>query len=110
MRYLDHAPGAWFLIERDGSLYLDARYSYSGLIDDSALIQLDEAELKAYRDGGRDWLSDFATRVHHGAPYREDSAFFARDLFRGPDGARYREAVSVAIADHTWIAEQRRKR
>ncbi|MFT4294816.1 MAG: hypothetical protein QM582_05320 [Micropruina sp.] len=31
MRYLDHEPGGWFLLERDGALCLDVRYSYSAL-------------------------------------------------------------------------------
>ena len=110
MRYVDHEPGMWFLVEQEGSLYLHARYSYSGLIDDSALIRLNDTELAAYLLGDHDVLSDLATRVHNSAPYRPESQFFSRDLYRTADGAQYREAVSAAIADHTWIAEQRRKR
>jgi hypothetical protein len=110
MRYVDHEPGMWFLVEQEGSLYLDARYSYSALIDDSALIRLNDTELAAYLAGDHDVLSDLAGRVHNSAPYRSESPFFNRDLYRSADGAQYHEAVSAAIADHTWIAEQRRKR
>jgi hypothetical protein len=111
MRYVDHEPGMWFLVEQqEGSLYLDARYSYSALIDDSALIQLSDSELTDYLAGDHDVLTDLATRIHNSAPYRSSSRFFNRDLYRSADGASYREAVSAAIADHTWIAEQRRKR
>jgi hypothetical protein len=110
VRYVDHEPGMWFLVEQEGSLYLDARYSYSALIDDSALIRLNDTELAAYLAGDHDVLSDLARRVHNSAPYRSESPFFSRDLYRSADGAQYREAVSAAIADHTWIAEQRRKR
>lgn len=109
MRYVDHEPGMWFLVEQEGSLYLHARYSYSALIDDSALIRLNDTELAAYLAGDHDALSDLAGRVHNSAPYRSESPFFSRDLYRSADGAQYREAVSAAIADHTWLAEQRRK-
>ncbi|SMQ67681.1 hypothetical protein SAMN06295909_1811 [Plantibacter sp. VKM Ac-1784] len=110
MRYVDHEPGMWFLVEQERSLYLDARYSYSVLIDDSALIRLNDTELAAYLAGDHDALSDLAGRVHNSAPYRSESPFFSRDLYRTADGTQYREAVSAAIADHTWITEQRRKR
>lgn len=107
MHYVDHEPGAWFLVEQQGVLHLDARYSYSALIDDSALIRLNEAELTAYRAGGHDYLSGLAQGIHNSAPYREESAYFVRNLYRSPEGRSYREAVSAAIVDHTWRAEQR---
>jgi hypothetical protein len=108
MRYVDHEPGSWFLVEQRGILYLDARYSYSAVIDDSALVRLDDTELASFRMGGHDYLTDLAQRIHHSAPYLEESGFHPRDLYRGPDGQSYRQAVSAAIADHTWLAEQRR--
>lgn len=109
MEYVDHEPGTWFLVEEGGILYLDARYSYSALIDDSALVLLSDTEVAAYRGGGRDVLSDLARGIHHSAPYRPESTYFARDLYRGPDGQAYRDAVSAAISEHTWAAEQRRR-
>jgi hypothetical protein len=105
MRYVDHEPAAWFLVEDDGILYLDARYSYSALIDDSALIRLDDAELRGYRGGGHDYLSGLARGIHDSAPYRAESAYFARDLYRAPAGRELRDAVGAAIAEHTWAAE-----
>lgn len=107
MHYVDHEPGAWFLVEQEGVLHLDARYSYSALIDDSALVRLNESELTAYRAGGHDYLTDLATRIHNSAPYRDESPYFGRNLYRGPDGTSYREAVAAAIVDHTWLAERR---
>ena len=71
-------------------------------------VELGGWQLNSGRDAAV--LSDLATRVHNSAPYRPESQFFSRDLYRTADGAQYREAVSAAIADHTWIAEQRRKR
>ncbi|GAB1508431.1 hypothetical protein JCM33774_04720 [Actinophytocola sp. KF-1] len=107
MHYVDHEPGAWFLVEQQGTLYLDARYSYSAVIDDSVLIRLDESEVAAYRAGGHDYLSDLARRIHDSGPYREESPYHRRDLFRGPDGKEFRAAVSAAIVNHTWLAQQR---
>lgn len=108
LQYVDHKPGGWFLLQRGEDLYLDARYSSSGFIDSSALIRLDEAELAAYQASGRDYLSDLAMRIHHNGPFRKESPYFARDLYRGPDRERYAREVSSAVADHTWIAQQRR--
>jgi hypothetical protein len=108
VHHLDHEPGAWFLVEDASELFLDARYSYSAVIDDSALVRLDDVEVTSFRSGGRDYLSELARRIHDSAPYREESQYHRRDLYRGQDGARWRQAVSAAIVDHTWIAEQRR--
>ncbi|SDH88373.1 hypothetical protein [Agrococcus jejuensis] len=109
LRYVDHEPGMWFLVAQHGDdLLLDARYSYSAVIDDSALIRLDDAERRAYAEGGHDAMTRLAQRIHHSAPYREDSRFHARDLHRGEDGRAWRDAVGGAIAEHTWAAEQRR--
>ncbi len=107
MRYVDHEPGAWFLVEDDGILYLDARYSYSALIDDSALIRLDDTELRGYRDGGHDYLSELARGIHHSAPCRMESAYFTRDLYRSAAERELRDAVGAAIADYTWAATHR---
>ncbi|MFJ5228747.1 hypothetical protein ACIQBJ_02495 [Kitasatospora sp. NPDC088391] len=109
MRYVDHEPGAWFLVEERGVLHLDARYSYSAVIDDSVLIRLDDAETETYRTGGHAALSRLAARIQHSAPYREESPYHRRNLYTGPDAAKYRAAVTAAIADHTWLAQQHRR-
>ena len=107
MHYVDHAPGAWFLVEQQSHLYLDARYSYSAVIDDSALIRLNADEVEAYRVGGHDYLSDLAGRIHMSAPYSDKSPYHRRDLYRGPDGKKHRAALGRAIVNHTWIAQHR---
>ncbi|PPG30523.1 hypothetical protein [Pseudoclavibacter sp. RFBB5] len=107
MHYVDHEPGRWFLVEQAGQLFLDARYVVTNMVDDSALLQLDAAEAAQYRTVGRAFLADLAERIHDGSPHREESPFFSRDLKRGPEGAAYREAVSKAIVNHTWLARQR---
>ncbi|WP_136054829.1 hypothetical protein [Microbacterium sp. K24] len=108
MHYLAHAPGAWFLVEQRGVLYLQTRYTYGAMVDDSVLIRLDDAEVDAYLVGGSEYLSDLAAQVQDSAPYSDASPYRPRDLYRGPDGASYRAAVSAAIVNHTWIAGQRR--
>lgn len=108
MRYVAHAAGSWFLVRKGDDLFLDARYSYSGLIDSSALIRLTPSELRLYRNSGHTYLSQLAAAIHNSAPYQEESPYFARDLYRQPEGTRLRDEVSGAIAEHTWIAQQRR--
>lgn len=107
MHYVDHEPGAWFLVEQQGTLYLDARYVVNSMVDDSLLIRLSDAEREAYRAGGRDSLSDLAKRIRNGSPHLETSRYHSRNLFRGPDGKKFRDAVTLATVNHTWIAEQR---
>ncbi|ACQ79371.1 hypothetical protein Bcav_1111 [Beutenbergia cavernae DSM 12333] len=110
MRYVDHEPGAWFLVEKQGILYLDARYVVSSMADDSALLRLSESELEAYRVGGHDYLSQLARKIHDGSPHREDSTFYPRNLYRDPETSRaFRDEVSAAIVNHTWLAEHRRQ-
>lgn len=109
MRYLDHRPGAWFLVGQNGELYLQARYVVNSMVDASALIRLDEAERAAYRIDGHDYISELARRINDDGPHREQSPFRERDLYRGPDAGGYKDAVAAAIVNHTWMAEQRRR-
>lgn len=109
MRYVDHEPGRWFLVAQGEQLYLDARYVVTNMVDDSALICLEEEELEQYRHAGRAYLTELAGRIHDGSPHRESSPYFSRDLRRGPEGAAYREAVSRAIVNHTWMAGRRQR-
>ncbi|HXH36858.1 MAG TPA: hypothetical protein VNJ54_20950 [Plantibacter sp.] len=108
MHYVDHEPESWFLVEQEGVLYLEARYSYSAIVDSSALIRLDDAERERYRTDGHNALSDLATQIHNSAPYREESAYFQRNLYRGSDAKQYRDAVARAISNRTWLAERSR--
>ena len=108
MHYVDHAAGAWFLVEQRGVLYLQARYTYSAVIDDSVLIRLDDAEVDSYLVGGSEYVSELARSIQDSAPYSDRSPYRARDLYRGPEAKSLRAAVSAAIVNHTWIAGQRR--
>lgn len=106
MHYVDHGVGSWFLVEWQGSLYLDARYSVS-VTDFSALIALTDAETEAYRNGGRDYISSLAGQINNDGPHREESPYHERDLYRSSDRKSFREAVSKATINHTWMARQR---
>ncbi|MGW8484401.1 hypothetical protein ACWGJP_14810 [Microbacterium sp. NPDC055903] len=108
LHYVDHEPGAWFLVRRRDELFLDARYIVSSMVDDSALVRLDASEIEAYRADGRSYVSGLARSIHDGSPHREDSPFYGRNLFRGSEGKQWRDAVAAAIVNHTWLAQQRR--
>ena len=110
MHYVDHEPGAWFLVEQRGVLHLQARYVITSMTDDSALICLDDSEVEGYRAGGRAFLSELADRIQNSAPHKEESRYYPRNLYRGPDGKAYREATAAAIINHTWLARQRQGR
>ena len=108
MHYVDHEPAMWFLVRQGDALYLDARYSYSAMIDDSALILLNDSELADFRSGGHDAITRLARRIHNSAPYREESPYYLRNLYRGDGGQEHRKAVGAAIVNHTWLAQQRK--
>ncbi len=108
MRYVDHEPGSWFLVEQHGDLYLDSRYTISSMVDDSCLIRLDHAERREYREAGRDGLTDLARRIDASGPHRDGSPFHLRNLRRYPaEGRDYSTELRAAIADHTWLARQK---
>lgn len=106
-RIVDTEDGAWFLVEWGSALYLDARYSYSALIDDSALIRLDETELAAYERGGHGYLNDLAERVHMSAPYQSTSTFHARNVYLHDGMGWLRGAITAAVITHRMRREGR---
>ncbi|WP_091034654.1 hypothetical protein [Microbacterium oxydans] len=108
MRYVDHEPGSWFLVEQQGDLYLDSRYTITSMAEDSCLIRLDEAERQEYHEAGRDSLTGLAQRIDRSGPHREESPFHRRNLRHHPDGGRdYSAEVRAAIAGHNWLARQK---
>jgi len=109
MHYVDHQPGSWFLVEQQGSLFFEARYVRNSMMDSSALIRLDQAETDAYGSGGRDYLSELAKRMDRSGPYKDESPYFQRDLYRGPESDAWTRNFAAAVVNHTWIAEQRRR-
>lgn len=111
LRVIDWAPGEWFLLETsNGEIVLDARYSYSAIVDDSALLKFDSDELRGWRAEGRAFVTDLAQNVSDQyVTLRSEpqvySRWWQRDLYRSDDGARWRSEVSDAIHDWpAWVA------
>ena len=84
MKVVDQQPYAWFLLEDEGNLYLDAHCSHS-FFDYSVLIAMNEAETKAFRRSGRAYLDKLAYDIHYSAPAVRDSKspFKSRNLSIG---------------------------
>jgi hypothetical protein len=103
VKVLDHEPHAWFLLENEGALYLDAHCSLS-FFDYSVLIALDPDETSAYRAEGRHYLDKLAERIHDSAPaaVSSTSPYKARNLVTGP-GPEDAEASAAIMA---WRSER----
>ena len=96
MKILDHEPYAWFLLEEDGILYLDAHCSH-GPVDYDVLVALNPAETSAYRTEGRAYLNQLAYDIHYSAPgvIGSTSPFKPRNLAVGPGDEKNRVLVAV---------------
>jgi hypothetical protein len=98
MRVIDHEPQWWFLLEKDGSLFLDANCNHS-FVGYDFLVELNEEELRAYELEGRVFISRLATEIQDSAPIVKGSTsrFKARDLSR-----THSDQVTKAVAN--WRA------
>lgn len=110
MHFVAHEPGRWFLVHQHDTLFLSARYVINTMLDDTAMIELNDTETAAYRAGGRTYIARLADKIHDGAPHQESSPYFSRNLLRGPDREAYRVALDRAMVNHTWLAQQRQRR
>lgn len=83
MRVLDHEPQWWFLLEENGSLFLDANCNHS-FVGYSFLLELNAEEHRAYEHEGRKFISRLATEIQDSAPIVKSSTsrFKGRDLSR----------------------------
>ncbi|KQT51590.1 hypothetical protein ASG47_01485 [Devosia sp. Leaf420] len=95
MKVLDHEPYAWFLLEHEGALYLDAHCSHS-FFDYSVLIKLSAEECGQFETLGRDYIGRLAYDIHYSAPAAlgSTSPFRSRNLTR-----ELGDAVSAAVKD-----------
>lgn len=103
MKVIDWAQGGWFLMEKQGALYLDARVT-AGHVDISVLVRLTDDERAAYERGGHAYADELARQINDAGPYRAESPWFARDLTRGGDASVSGEATSAIGA---WLQQQR---
>jgi hypothetical protein len=103
LKVLDHEPHAWFLLEDEGKLYLDAHCSLS-VLDYSVLIALDEDETSAYRAEGRHYLDALAERIHNSAPAAASSTspYRARDLAVAPGTENAKASAAIAA----WLSDR----
>ncbi|GMM60892.1 hypothetical protein [Novosphingobium pituita] len=67
MNVIDHQPHAWYLLEDNGVLFIDAACSHS-FVDYSVLIELDKQELQNFESDGRSFLDQLAYDIHYSAP------------------------------------------
>lgn len=98
LRCIDHGTDQWYLLTQHGDdLLVAARYTYSAAMDDSVLVRLDDAERRAFAEGGHDAITRLARRIHDSVPFRPPSPYAPRDLQRGAHGAAWRAAAHAAI-------------
>ena|SRR5215472_16925725 len=67
MTVLDYEDYGWFLLSKEERLFLDVNCNHS-FVGYSFLIELDEAEVRQYRQEGRDFIVRLADRVQHSGP------------------------------------------
>jgi hypothetical protein len=65
MQVIDHAKGFWYLLEENGSYYLDIHCS-QGFASFSILIQLTDKESKDYQTGGKAFIDELASSIDCG--------------------------------------------
>ena len=81
IKVIDHEPQWWFLVEENGSLFLDVSCDHS-FVGYNFSLQLNEEELKAYTCEGRAFISRLATAIQDSVPILtvSISAFKSRKL------------------------------
>jgi len=98
MRVVDHEPQWWFLLEEDGSLFLDVNCNH-GFVGYDFLLALSAEEHRAYEHEGRGFISRLATEIQDSAPIVKGST----SRFKGRDVSRtYADKVTQAV--ETWRA------
>lgn len=93
MRVIDHEPQAWFLVEEDGSYFLDANCSHSAF-GYCYMVQLLPDETARYKNEGRNYLSILAHDIHYSAPV----VIGSNSIYKGRDVSnRYSEKTKAAV-------------
>lgn len=104
---IDQELGVWQLLEREGVLHLQVRYSVGSAIDTAVLFPLDDDERAALDEGGYDYLAALARQVQSsGYPVGDESSpFHERDLYGGSAQTPERER----LWDEVWAAIEGRQ-
>lgn len=94
MKVVDHEPQWWFLLEDEGSLFLDANCNHS-FVGYDFLVELSAEEHRAYEQEGRAFISRLATEIQDSAPIVKGST----SRFKGRDLSRtHSDKVTKAVA------------
>jgi hypothetical protein len=70
---IDHESQFWFLLQDSADLLLDVSCEHS-FIGYTFLMKLNQEEVDGYRGGGRDHLTELATKINFSAPIARGSA------------------------------------
>lgn len=98
MRVVDHEPQWWFLLEENGSLFLDVNCNQS-FVGYDFLLELNAEEHGAYKHEGREFISRLAAKIQDSAPIVKGST----SRFKGRDLSRtYSDKVTKAV--ESWRA------
>lgn len=73
MKVMDSEDRAWFLLEHEGHLYLNANCNMNAF-GYSYMIQLNDQELQNYKSGGREYLNHLAHDIHYSVPIAKDTS------------------------------------
>ncbi|CAN7646031.1 hypothetical protein [Rhizobium sp. LjRoot258] len=93
---MDHEPRAFYLLEENGALYLDAFCSHS-CFDYGVLIALNDDESAEYAAKGRPYLERLAYDIHYSAPAAKESTSLFKSRNLGVLSRETSEKVSAAI-------------
>ena len=100
MKVLDHEPQFWFLLEDEGTLYLDANCNHS-FVGYDFLLPLNAEEVGKYRSQGRAFLSWLADDIQNSAPILTAST----SKYKGRDVSQS-YSVQVTAAVDEWRQSQ----
>lgn len=78
MKVMDSENRAWFLLEHEGHLYLNANCNMSAF-GYRYMIQLNDQELQKYGAGGREYLNNLAHDIHYSVPIAKDTSSIYKD-------------------------------
>lgn len=93
MRVIDHEPQWWFLLEENGTLFLDANCNHS-FVGYDFVIRLNSEEHAGYAHEGHTFINRLANEIQESAPILEvsTSRFKGRDLSK-----HYVDIVTKAV-------------
>lgn len=86
LEVVDGVHAGWYLLRRDTHLFFDVNCSH-GAFSYSFIMQLNDAEIAAYRAQGRAFLDRFAEEIHYSMPgvIGNSSPFAHRNLAHDHD-------------------------